>query len=272
MRSSDLSATVSHCSLQDFLTAPRAEPCSLRLLTFNMQVGIQTRGYHDYVLKSWQHLFPSASRRKALQRIAELVQSFDLVALQEADAGSWRSRHQNQVETVAQLAQFPYWYQQVNRNLGALARHSNGVLARQPLQNLEKHTLPGWLPGRGLMLAQLRWQGQQIMIAVTHLALDRRTQFGQLDYLVQQVADAQHLIIMGDLNQEAEVLLQQSPLKRLRLLPLPHLCRSFPSWRPRRGLDHILVSEGLALQRMATIHHPLSDHLPVAAEITLADC
>ncbi|ASP40830.1 endonuclease [Bacterioplanes sanyensis] len=234
-----------------------------------MQVGIHTRGYHDYLLKSWQHLLPSRQRKHALANIADLLKPFDLVALQEADAGSWRSRHENQVECLAQLADFPYWYQQVNRNLGALAQHSNGLLCRAPLQTVEKHALPGLLPGRGLMLATLQWPQAKVTVAVTHLALGKRTQFGQLDYLVSQVKDAEHLIIMGDLNQEAEVLLQHSPLKRLNLQRLPDKCPTFPSWRPQRGLDHILVSDGLWLRQVASIHHPQSDHLPVAAEVAL---
>ena len=115
------------------MAAPKAAN-SLRLLSFNMQVGIQTAGFHHYLLKSWQHLLPNKQRQQALSAIAKLVQPFDVVALQEADGGSWRSQHQNQVEALAQQAQFPHWYQQVNRNLGKLAQHSNGVLSRYPAE------------------------------------------------------------------------------------------------------------------------------------------
>ncbi|MDX1464752.1 MAG: EEP domain-containing protein, partial [Halomonas sp.] len=30
----------------------------LKLLTFNLQVGIQTSAYHHYLTRSWQHLLP----------------------------------------------------------------------------------------------------------------------------------------------------------------------------------------------------------------------
>lgn len=268
MRSNSCPAV--HSSLRDFLAASPASEHSLRLLTLNMQVGIRTRGYHDYLLKSWQHLLPCAHRQQALVDIAELIRPFDIVALQEADAGSWRSRRINQVEHLAQLAGFPHWYQQVNRNLGALAQHSNGLLSRLPVQQLNRYALPGALPGRGLMIAQLPLHNQLVTVAVTHLALGKRTQFAQLDFLVSQVAGAEHLIIMGDLNQEADVLLQHSPLKQLRLQPLTQALPTYPSWRPLRGLDHIFVSEQLVLERLATLKHPLSDHLPVAAAIRLA--
>lgn len=257
-------------SLQDFVAAPRAAN-SLRFLSFNMQVGIQTGGYHHYLLRSWQHLLPSKQRQQALSAIAELVSPFDIVALQEADGGSWRSQHQNQVQQLATEADFPHWYQQINRNLGKLAQHSNGVLSRLPAQQIERHCLPGLLPGRGLMVLKFGTGADALIIAVTHLALGKNTQFSQLDFLVELVADAKHLVIMGDLNQEAEILLRQSPLSRLNLHPVDAGMKTFPSWQPQRGLDHILVSDSLSLSRIAVIDHPHSDHLPVAAEILLPE-
>lgn len=253
------------CTLQEFISAPRAEGV-LRLLSFNIQVGIQTAGYHHYLSRSWQHLLPSASRDLALSRIAGLVEPFDIVALQEADAGSWRSSLRNQVERIAEEAHFPHWYQQVNRNLGKFARHSNGLLTRLPAAEVETYPLPGLLPGRGLMVLRFGQGRQQLVVAITHLALGRKTQFSQLDFLCDLVADAPNLVIMGDLNQEAEVLLQQSPLRHLDL-HAPPLMQTYPSWQPKRGIDHILLSSNIDMLRSAAIDHPQSDHLPVAAEI-----
>jgi len=255
-------------SLQEFVAAPRAAN-SIRLLSFNMQVGIQTGAFHHYLSRSWQHLLPSKQRLQAIQQIARLSSHFDIVALQEVDGSSWRSQHLNQAQQIAELAGFPHYYQQINRNLGKLAQHSNGVLSRLPAQRIERHALPGLLPGRGMMLLKYGEGEQAIMVAATHLALGKKTQFSQLDYLIEAVGDHQHLIIMGDLNQEAEVLLQHSPLRRLNLHPVEAEQCTFPSWRPQRGLDHILVSDSLELQRIAVIDHPQSDHLPVAAEIRL---
>ena len=255
------------CTLQEFTAAPRAAN-TLRLLSFNIQVGIQTAAYHHYLLRSWQHVLPARGRDLTLGRIAELVRHFDLVALQEADAGSWRSRQQNQVARLAAEAGFPHWYQQVNRNLGQFAQHSNGVLTHLPAVQVEQFQLPGLLPGRGLMLLTFGSGPDALTVAITHLALGKRTQFHQLEFLCHKVQQARHLIIMGDLNQEADVLLRHSPLQHLNLQPLTAQA-TYPSWRPRRGLDHILLSDSIDLQRIAVIDHPVSDHLPVAAEIRL---
>lgn len=252
-------------SLQAFTDTPRA-PNRLRLLTFNMQVGIHTGGYHHYLLRGWQHFMPFKARQSALKSIAKLVSPFDLVALQEADGGSWRSGRKNQVENIAQLAKFEHWYHQVNRNLGNIAQHSNGMLCRQRPLSIEKHPLPG-LPGRGLMLLRFGNPDDPLVIAITHLALRKQTQFSQLDFLTEALQDAKRVVIMGDMNQEGEWLLQQSALKNLNLHPIADGLPTYPSWQPARGIDHILVSDNIPLHRIAVIDHPQSDHLPVAAEI-----
>ena len=254
-------------SLQAFTDIPRS-PDRLRLLTFNMQVGIRTGGYHHYLLRGWQHLMPFRAREASLEAIAELVSPFDIVALLEADVGSWRSGHENQVETIARLAGFDHWHHQVNRNLGKLARHSNGLLCHTRASSIEKHPLPG-LPGRGMMLVRFGTGDNQLVIVATHLALSRRTQFAQLDYLADCLESTQRVVIMGDLNQEGEWLLQQSGLRRLNLHPIADELPTYPSWQPNRGIDHILVSDNIDLHRIAVIDHPQSDHLPVAAEIGL---
>lgn len=79
----------------------------LRLLSFNIQVGISTERYRHYLTRGWQHLLPHAGRATNLKRIGELLADYDLVALQEADGGSLRSGYVNQVEHLAQLGRSP---------------------------------------------------------------------------------------------------------------------------------------------------------------------
>ena len=43
----------------------------------------------------------------------------------------------------------------------------------------------------------------------------------------------------------------------------------FPSWRPLRRFDHILVSDSLRLTDSRVLDYALSDHLPIAVEIEL---
>lgn len=239
----------------------------LRLLSFNIQVGISTERYHHYLTRGWQHLLPHQGRAGNLQRIGDLLGDYDIVALQEADGGSVRSGFVNQIEHLARLGTFPYWYQQLNRNLGRFGQHSNGLLSRLRPTLLEDHPLPG-PAGRGAILLRIGEGEDAIAVVMMHLALGPRTRTRQLAYIRELIGGYRHQILMGDMNTHAADLLEHSPLRDLGLLA-PQIEATFPSWRPQRCLDHILLSPGLELERFQVLAQPISDHLPVAVEIRL---
>lgn len=241
----------------------------LRLLTYNMQVGIATHRYRHYVTRGWQHLLPHGLRERNLDRIAELITDFDIVALQEADGGSLRSGFVNQVEYLARRAKFPYWYQQRNRNLGRLGQHGNGLLTRFPPEILEDHKLPGALPGRGAIAARFAGPVEPLLVVMVHLSLGARSQLLQLTYLLELMANYRHVIIMGDMNTETEHLLLESPLQHGNFHRLEKEYATYPSWRPERAIDHILVSRSMTINRIEVLDFPFSDHLPMAVEVTL---
>ena len=241
----------------------------LRLLSFNIQVGISTERYRHYLTRSWQHLLPHTGRAGNLQKIGKLLSDFDLVALQEADGGSLRSGYINQVEHLAQLGAFPYWYQQLNRNLGRFAQHSNGVLSRLKPQHLEDHPLPG-PAGRGAILVRFGEGEDALIVVMMHLALGAKTRALQLGYIRELIGGFRLQVLMGDMNTHATDLLEHSPLRDLGLIA-PQVEATFPSWRPQRCLDHILLSPSLTLERVEVLAQPISDHLPVAVEIRLPD-
>jgi endonuclease/exonuclease/phosphatase family metal-dependent hydrolase len=239
----------------------------LRLLSFNIQVGISTERYRHYLTRGWQHLLPHNGRAGNLQKIGSLLNDYDLVALQEADGGSMRSGYVNQVEHLAQLGSFPYWHQQLNRNLGRFAQHSNGVLSRLRPWDIEDHPLPG-PAGRGAILVRFGEGEDALVVVVMHLALGARTRTRQLAYIRELIGGYKHQILMGDMNTHAADLLETSPLRDLGLLA-PQIEATFPSWRPQRCLDHILLSPTLTLEKVQVLAAPISDHLPVAVEIRL---
>ncbi|HET8706660.1 MAG TPA: hypothetical protein VFM46_10195, partial [Pseudomonadales bacterium] len=106
-------------AVQSSLHAPSALPRrALRVLSFNIQAGIGTRGYHQYVTRSWRHLISDRTLRPLLNEIGGVIADFDIVALQEVDAGSLRSGFINQVEYLAEQGGFEFWHKQVNRNFG----------------------------------------------------------------------------------------------------------------------------------------------------------
>lgn len=244
----------------------KQDPAHLSLLSYNIQVGIHTRHYQDYVFKSWQHFWPCRSRLENLNKISELVRHFDLVALQEVDGGSFRSGFINQVEYLATHSGQPYWFHQLNRDLGRFAQHSNGVISRFEPHTIDTHALPG-VRGRGAIAFQLG-EAEPILVVMMHLALGKRAQDLQLRFIRNLIQQYPHVVLMGDMNTHSLRLLYDSPLKDCGLKSA-HARATFPSWQPQRCLDHILVSKHLNIVRMGVLDFPLSDHLPVAIEIEL---
>ncbi|MCS4504227.1 hypothetical protein KBTX_00450 [wastewater metagenome] len=238
-------------------------------MSYNIQTGIETRFYHHYLTRGWRHVLPHDSRAGNLERIGEIVRGFDIVGLQEIDAGSLRSGFVNQTGFLAEAAGFPYWHFQTNRRIGRIARHSNGVLSRfRPLE-VRAHKLPGMIPGRGALILRFGGPGESLDVVLLHLALGRRARLRQLAYIAELVNRNRHTIVMGDLNclsdsPELQLLCGHTDLRE----PL-HDLPTYPSWRPRRNIDHILVSSSLKVRSAEVLDYPLSDHLPITMEVVL---
>ncbi len=242
----------------------------LRLLTYNIQSGIDTKRYREYLTKGWRQLLPHRERQLNLNRIANMLHQYDIVGLQEVDAGSLRSGFIDQTEYLAHRAGFPYWYKQVNRKLGKFAQHSNGLLSKIQPSWIDEYRLPG-LPGRGAIVVEFESSNETLAICILHLALSRRARSRQLTYLSELVGHYQHLIVMGDFNCNNEAREFQALTESTQLKSPSSELKSFPSWRPLHMLDHILASPSLTIQRARVLDYPHSDHLPVSVDILLPE-
>lgn len=248
------------------MVRPPSEP-TIRLLSYNIQVAIATTRYRQYVIHGWKHLIPHQDRLSNLEAIGRLVREYDIVGLQEVDAGSLRTDFINQTEFLARRGRFPYWLHQTNRRIANLARHSIGMLSRFEPSTVEEHRLPGLVPGRGALCVTFGHGRHQLAVVTVHLALLRRSRQRQLAYLHELAQHYAHTIIMGDLNvpsddHDFQRFLWASGLRE----PMPGL-KTFPSWQPRQNLDHILVSEGIRAVNSRAINFSLSDHLPICMEL-----
>ena len=77
LRSTLASPVANLHSLGQAPLAPTVEP--LKLLTFNIQVGIRTAKFSHYLTKGWKHLLPHEARNANLRRIADLVARYEVV-------------------------------------------------------------------------------------------------------------------------------------------------------------------------------------------------
>jgi len=244
---------------------------TLRILSYNLQVGIKTSRPSQYITGSWKHFIPHSQRLINLDDMLNFLEQYDIVGLQETDAGSLRSNYINLTEYLADRARFPHWYHQVNRNLGHIARHSNGLLSRLRPYEIKNIRLPGLIPGRQAILAKYGNEKETLAVFVLHLALSKRARMRQLVMISEEVNRYEHAIVMGDLNSKVDSNEMQHLFRHTRLHePLEEL-RTFPSWRPQHHIDHILVTSELEVVNAKSLKHACSDHLPIMMEIKLPE-
>jgi len=241
----------------------------LRLLSYNIQVGIRTSAFRDYLTGSWQHVLPSRARKATLSAIAGQIRGYDIVAVQETDAGSLRTGFINQTEYLAGAAGFAWWTDRTNRRLGRMAQHSIGAMARTAPDDVEALALPGLVPGRGALLLSYGVGGERLVVIIVHLALARAARREQLDFLAERLADAPHAVVMGDFNAPYSAPEMQAFFRRTCLVEPVTRLDTWPSWRPARNFDHILVSPELEVGDLMVLDDSQSDHLPVSLDLLL---
>lgn len=250
--------------------APVSGRNQISLLSFNIQTGVETNEFHEYVTKSWKHLLPLRERVSNLNRIADLIKDYDVVGLQEVDSGSLRTGFLDQTEYLAHQGRFPFWFRQINRSFGKIAKHSNGVLCRVEPTSVIDHKLPG-LRGRGAMLVEFETNKDPLVVCIMHLALGKRARTLQMSYIGNLVKEYSQLVVMGDFNCGTEASELQHLIKNTHLRLPTEDQHTFPSWRPKRKYDHILVSESLVLSSAKVLSATHSDHLPISVTIELPE-
>jgi endonuclease/exonuclease/phosphatase family metal-dependent hydrolase len=241
----------------------------LRLLSCNILAGGSVQRYREYVTRSISAVLPGRSKMDNLDRLAEVLPQFDVIGLQEADAGSLRSGFLNQTQYLAEAAQFPYWTHQPNRRVSRLATSSNGLLARMHPDEVLDYPLPGRIPGRGALWVRFGEGANSLVVVIAHLSLGPTARARQLAFLAELLGEHPHAILMGDLNTPAHGKEFDLLYARTALMRPEHAPATFPSWRPTRAIDHILVSAGIEVEKRWALPHPVSDHLPIAASVRL---
>ena len=241
----------------------------LRLLSCNILAGGSVQHYRDYVTRSLSAMLPGRSKMDNLDRLAEVLSAFDVIGLQEADAGSLRSGFLNQTRYLAETSGLPFWSHQPNRAMAKLAHSANGLISRLEPTLVTDYPLPSRIPGRGALLAQFGEGENALAVMIAHLSLSAPARERQLGLIAELLQDFPHAILMGDLNTEPDSAEMRHLFAKCGLQPPAQATPTFPSWKPRRALDHILTTEAITLDKTWALPQAFSDHLPLAAEIRL---
>lgn len=239
----------------------------LRILSCNILAGASVQRYHEYFTRSWGAVLPGKYKLGNLDSLARSIAKFDVVGLQEADAGSIRSGFLNQTRYLAETSGLPYWSHQPNRRLSTVAHTANGLISRAAPSEVLDYPLPGRIGGRGVLLARYGEGPAALTVAVAHLSLGVQSRQRQLDFIAELLRGHPNAVLMGDFNCPPDSPELRNLFTHTALAPPAEPHPTFPSWRPQRAIDHILVSSNLAIERMWTLPAAFSDHLPIAAEI-----
>ncbi|MFV0431938.1 MAG: endonuclease/exonuclease/phosphatase family protein [Alphaproteobacteria bacterium] len=237
----------------------------MHFLTYNMQAAIGAEHYLGYVTKLHKQVIHTKEKSLGLLKIARMIRKYDIVCLQEVDLGGLRSGYKSQADILQEYTKHPFMLSQINRRVGRFSIHGNMILSRYPLTLIDDSNLPSKLSGRGALVAQANIDGTIYNIINTHLSLGPRDQKEQFTWLADKIRPHHNIILCGDFNcqPQAEHLQAFALRANLQLLTNNEL-KTFPSWKPQKSLDHILISKDLMATDCQVLPHKLSDHLAVS--------
>lgn len=221
-------------------------PARLRLACFNIHTGRGTDGRED------------------LDRIARLLQGFDVVGLNEVRGPYWWEIS-NQANVLAERVHADWLFAPAERRW-LYGEFGNAVLARLPCTSWQRIPLVR-LRGKGsrnVLLVRLKWNQGPLNVLITHLDrqsdLDRREQLRTVGALF--LALAEPAVLMGDLNT------RRADPDLARLLATPGVIDPLAAADPN-GPDHIdwILVRGLRPVAGGMVRTQASDHPLVWAEL-----
>lgn len=238
----------------------------LRLVTYNIHKGIG-----------------GTDRRYQLERVIEALGHCqpDITLLQEVDDGVPRSRHDRQVDLLAEGIGLPHWAYQRNVSLKQ-GYYGNAVLSRFPLTSVTDIDLT--IPLKKRRRAQVvrcrvpaGSHQRSLLIVNVHLGLSSVERQLQLRRLLKRhpLASAAWrlpIFIGGDFNDAFGNLGKRVMFSR-GFSSVGQKIRTFPAVLPVSSLDRIFYRGPLELQHAFASRSQLarqaSDHLPLVADFDI---
>ena len=230
---------------------------------------------------------PYVRRRSAWRSMGDIAQTVrqlrpDVVALQEADGPSAWSGNFDHVATVAERARLVDHFRGDHNPFrwGPFQLASGtALLSKMRLIDPRSHRFGlSWRDTKGFVAAGIEvpaWDGRRVDVVSVHLDfLTPSMRQRQICQMIEVLAPRRRpLVILGDLNccwqHEPESMELLTEALELRTFRPDWSAPTYPTYRPRRRFDWILISEELTFGSYQTVHAPLSDHLILVADLEL---
>lgn len=239
----------------------------LRVITYNIQYcdgsGSGSLGY----------LSPASPkrRREMMERISGALtpRQPDVLGLIEVDGGSWRNSGVDQAEHIAKELDMPNLVEHCKYlppfdKMPFFKHNMQALASKRPMDTSQAHLFTVGFK-RNVIEATVGG----IAFILCHLALGkgaRQLQTKQLARIVKSID--MPVVLMGDLNAEPDSPELNSLVAQtdLRLVPLGE---TFPAWKPKKRLDHFLVSPDILVNTASVLDIGLSDHLPIVLDLQM---
>lgn len=207
------------------------------------------------------------------RRLADVCRAFeaDILALEEVDQGTERAGRADLAAVVAAECGMDHVFGASHRIPGG--RYGNALLVRGRIERSSVKRLPRvprwrvFQERRTMLRAEVVVHARRISVVVTHLAVAEEVNGAQLDRLLQRSArQREPRVVLGDLNRELE---RVAPVARTAGLHcVPHGSTQ-PVVRPRKIIDHVLVSPGFVVRSVEVRATEMSDHLALIVDVDL---
>ncbi|MGV8171527.1 MAG: endonuclease/exonuclease/phosphatase family protein [Candidatus Woesearchaeota archaeon] len=240
---------------------------TIKVLSINIEAGVNnSKGYIGYITTIFKNFFPHSNG--PLYALADYInkEKIDIVSLTEVDGGSFRTRHVSQLKILSSLTGLEHHSFNPTYKFGKIINQGDGLLSRFPEYNREYYKLKSKHP-RYLEFATADVDGQQIKIIVTHLSLGRKARIRELKQIASVLLNFKTpKILTGDFNTENPE--ELDIIKQAGLTPV-HNDKTFPSWKPKRSIDHIFFSKEFEIIKTNICPLHISDHLGIVAELKI---
>lgn len=237
---------------------------TIRIAVLNLQSGVATtRGYWQYATTGWKYFLPHSSRPLRLAGQMLRAESIDIALCTEVTESSLRSGFSSQIKTIQKASgiEHAHFFPAVNTSF---VQEGSAILCKHPIIEARTHPLTSGKMQRILAETIVRLEGKNVRIFIAHLALNtkiRRMQIEEIAVIVTKVAEP--CILGGDFNESDSRNFKQITDLGFTDISLPN----FPSWKPKRALDHIFT-RGFEIQDFRIPGGEIfSDHLSLVATL-----
>jgi endonuclease/exonuclease/phosphatase family metal-dependent hydrolase len=193
----------------------------------------------------------------------------DVIALQEVDRDTYRTGRADLAAVAAGACGMAHVFGASRWYPGG--RYGNALLVRGTITSATVTELPKvpssrfWRERRTALEASITVDDRTLGVACTHLSVPRSQNAVQLAWLLDHLRGRPEArVVLGDLNRPQELVRREAEVAGLRA---SRHGPTFPVSKPRRTIDHVLVSPELEVVSTEVRRTPMSDHAALLVDL-----